>query len=120
MKPNHICKWSGCTLGKNGGRKHYYACEFCDFTESWRSVACCKEHYALYIEEVLASRKSGRKPDVLPDRTDMTKGQILKIKQKTIAESLKSTKKELSEYQAEIEELGIPAVVEIINQSLLV
>ncbi len=49
-KPNHICKLSTC-------QKPYYACGSCVASESWKASACCKEHYVLYVQEVLAERE---------------------------------------------------------------
>ena len=60
MKSNTICKYSKCNLGENGGRKHYYSCGYCVATENWKSMACCKEHYDLYIKEVLTSKSPVR------------------------------------------------------------
>lgn len=54
--PNHICKYSGCHYGSDGGRKHYYACPDCDAMSSWRSMGCCFEHYLCYQNEVARSR----------------------------------------------------------------
>ena len=118
MIPNHICKYSGCTLGADGGRKHYYACSFCDATENWKSMACCKEHYNLYIEEVLAARKKITEDDKLPERTDMPKSKVRALKKKSAKEAEKITREELKDYAEEIDEIGIPAVVEKINVQL--
>ena len=118
MKPNHICKYSKCTLGKDGGRKHYYACNYCDAVESWRSMACCKEHYLLYQEEVLSARAKGKTPDPLPDRTDISKDQVKKLKKKPLAKVKEETEKELSEYKDMVEEVGILETVNHINEEL--
>lgn len=55
-KPNHVCKFSGCQLGENYTRKSYYACDDCDKYNSWRSVACCFEHFMEYQNEVAVVR----------------------------------------------------------------
>lgn len=118
MKPNHICKYSKCTLGKNGDRKHYYACSYCDVTENWKSMACCKEHYNLYIEEVLKAREMGKKIDTLPDRTDMSKAEIKKLKKQPIKQVKLETKKELEKYADENGNIDINKTVEKINKEL--
>lgn len=58
-KPNHICKYSGCKLGSDGGRKHYYACPDCDKKTAawkWRAVGCTFEHALAYQNEVAIAR----------------------------------------------------------------
>ena len=96
----------------------YYACNYCDAVESWRSLACCKEHYLLYQEEVLAERAKGKTPDTLPKRTDMTSEQVKKLKKKSISKVRKETEKDLSEYKDMIEEVGILETVNHINEEL--
>lgn len=118
MKPNHICKYSGCTLGKDGGKKHYYACSYCDASENWKSMACCKEHYNLYIEEVLAARESGKEIDTLPDRTDMSKAEVKKLKKKPLKQIKEDTEKELKEYADENGHVDINKAVEKINKEI--
>ena len=83
-KPNHICKYTKCTNGKDGGRKHYFACDYCDRTQVWRSVACCPEHYDLYIKEVLAARGQSVPIDILPDRTDKTKEEVRELPERAL------------------------------------
>lgn len=97
-KPNHICKYSKCNLGEDGGAKHYYACDYCDRTDSWRSSACCIEHYELYIQEVLEARSKGNKIDVLPNRTDKSKDEVVELLETPVEEVKKRTEAELSEY----------------------
>lgn len=97
-KPNHICKYSKCNLGEDGGAKHYYACDYCDRTNAWRSSACCIEHYELYIQEVLESRSKGNKIDVLPNRTDKSKDEVVELLETPAEEVKKRTEEELSEY----------------------
>lgn len=115
MKPNHICKYSKCTLGSDGGRKKYYACGYCDATENWKSMACCKEHYSLYMQEVLAAREKNENVDILPDRIDMTKDDIKKLKKKPLKQVKKETEDELREYADENGEVNITDAVEKIN-----
>lgn len=116
IKPNHICKYSGCTLGENGGRKHYYACNYCDRTNSWRSVACCIEHYDLYVKEVLDARSKNKNVDILPERTDIDKKETVKILNTSVEEVLEDTKEELKDYLSE--ETTIAEAIEQINEEI--
>jgi hypothetical protein len=118
MKANTVCKYSKCNLGKDGGRKHYYSCGYCVATENWKAMACCKEHYNLYIEEVLAARANGKDVDTLPDRTDMTKDEIKTLKKKPLKKVREETVKELQDYADENGEVNINEVVEKINEEL--
>lgn len=118
MKANTVCKYSGCTYGKNGERKHYYSCVYCVATENWKSMACCKEHYDLYIKEVLAAREKGEDVDTLPDRTDMTKEQVKKIKTKSKKQLIKETKEELKDYADENGEVNIQEAVDKVNAEI--
>ena len=118
MKPNTICKYSKCNSGKDGGRKHYYSCNYCVATENWKSLACCKEHYNLYIEEVLKAREYGQSIDTLPDRTDMSKEDIKSLKKKPIKQIKKETESELKNYMDDLGGLNINDAVEKINKEL--
>lgn len=100
VKPNHICKYSGCTLGDDGGRKHYYACDYCDRTETWRSMACCIEHYELYIKEVLEARAANKAVNTLPERTDKTESEVKEILTQDENQALESAKEELKDYMS--------------------
>ena len=116
MKPNHICKYSKCTLGKDGGPKHYYACDYCDATENWKSMACSPEHYKAYIEEVLAARAHGKEVDTLPDRTDINKDQVKALKKQPKKQLKSKVEKELKAYADESGEVDIAKAVDKINK----
>lgn len=118
MKPNTICKYSKCSLGKDGKRKHYYSCGYCVATENWKSMACCKEHYSLYMEEVLAARAKGDSIDTLPDRTDMTKAEIRQLKKRPIKQIKKETENELRNYADDNGGLDIKEAVDKINKEI--
>ena len=118
MRPNHICKYSMCTFGSDGGRKKYYACGYCDATENWKSMACCKEHYNLYMQEVLTAREKNEIIDTLPDRIDLTKDDIKKLKKKNLKQVKKETEDELREYADENGEVNITEAVEKINAEI--
>lgn len=115
-KPNHICRYSGCTLGEDGGRKHYYACNYCDATESYKSLACCREHYDLYVKEVLAARESEKPLDLEPERTDMTKEEVKEMKKKPLKVTKKETEKELKGYADKNGKVDIAKAVEKVNK----
>lgn len=57
QKPNHECRICG---------KKYFACISCDKLNHWKSVACCPEHYADYVELVTNERN---KTDVKEETT---------------------------------------------------
>lgn len=117
-EPNHICKYSGCTLGENGSPKRYYACVYCSRTESWRAMACCKEHYNLYIQEVLDNREKGKEVDTLPDRIDMTKEEVKDLMKRPEEEVLEEAKEELKDFANEDGSVNIADAVEEINKSI--
>lgn len=114
-KPNHICRYSGCTLGEDGGQKHYYACNFCDKTQSYLAVACCREHYDLYIKEILAAREA-EKIDLEPKRTDMTQEEVKTMKKKSVKSIKKETEKDLKDYADKDGKVNIAKAVEKINK----
>lgn len=115
-EPNHICKYSGCTLGEDGGPKHYYACSYCSRSEAWRAMACCKEHYNLYIQEVLAARESGKEVDTLPERTDMTKDEVEELMKRPVEDVLEEAKEELKDFADEDGTVNIAEAVDTINR----
>lgn len=122
VKPNHICKYSGCKLGKdehgNPCRKHYYACDYCDRTANWKSMACCFEHYQLYIEEVVRNRAQNKKINPLPERTDISNDELSELMKQPIDSVKEKTEKELSAYINEGESFNVSNVVEKINQEI--
>ena len=111
MKPNTICKYSKC-------KKHYYSCGYCIATENWKAMACCREHYKLYIEEVLAARAKGETIDPLPDRTDMTKAEIKELKKRPIRQVKMETDAELQNYMDDFDTLNIHEAVDQINKEI--
>lgn len=115
-KPNHVCKYSGCTLGENGSPKHYYACDYCDRTNAWRASACCMEHYELYVQEVLEARSKNKKVDLLPRRTDKSKKEVETLLNTPIEEVKENTIEELKDYMGDGESLS--DAVEKVNRDL--
>lgn len=117
MKPNHTCKYSKCNLGENGERKKYYACNYCDRINSWHSVACCKEHYDLYVKEVLDARSEDLKTNNLPERLDKTEKEIKELYNEPVEKVLEETKEELKDYAVD-GVLDVDAAVAEINAEI--
>lgn len=113
-KANHICKYSKCALGADGGRKQYYACDYCDRINAWKSLACCKEHYDLYIQEILEARSAANK---LPERTDKTEEEVKEIFKKPVEVVFEETKQELSDYVVD-GELNVGEAIDKINEEI--
>ena len=111
IKPNHICKNPEC-------RKAYYACNYCDRTLTWKSVACSDECYQKYTDLVIADRTKGKTVSVKPERTDMTEKEIDKLLEQPIEDVLKETKEELKDYVSEDGSLNITEAVDDINEKL--
>lgn len=119
MKPNHICKNRNCTKGADGGRKHYFACDLCDKRENWRSMACSYECYQEYMKQIAESRRKPNLEELYPDRTDMTKEQVMDmIDNKSESEIEESTKEDLKDYQEELETIGLAKTIDKINEEL--
>lgn len=111
MKPNHICKNPNC-------RKHYYACDLCDRSQNYKSVACSRECFEIYTNLVLEGRMKNKKVDILPDRTDMSKEEVKKLIKKPLKEVEEKTKKDLSDYIKDEEKINLTEIVEKINKDI--
>lgn len=98
MKPNHVCKNAHCPHGVNGEPKHYYACNYCDKANQWRSMACCIECYDEYMKQIVEARAANKKVNLLPERTDMTQEEVQELLEQPIEEVLEQTKEELKDY----------------------
>lgn len=102
MNPNHVCANPKC-------RKHYYACNYCDRT-SYRRIACSPECYATIVELERAKN--------IPNRTDMSAGEVNELMNKPMDSIIAETKQELSMYAEEIETMGLEAVIDLINEDI--
>ena len=111
IKPNHICKNPEC-------RKAYYACNYCDRTLTWKSVACSKECYQKYTDLVIAERTKGKTVSVKPERTDMTEKEIDKLLEQPIEDVLKETKEELKDFADIDGNVNFAKAVDEINREL--
>jgi hypothetical protein len=118
MKANHICKYSKCNLGNNGQPKQYYACDYCDRINSWKSIACCKEHFDLYIEEELERKSMLNKINMLPKRIDMSDDEIKELYNIPADVVLEKTNQELQYYKDKYGIDNINEVVDKINDEL--
>lgn len=118
MERNHVCKYSKCNLGENGQPKKYYACDYCDRTNSWRSIACCFEHYNLYIDEELEKKSKINKINLLPNRTDMTSDEIKSLYNTPADQVLEKTQQDLQEYMDKYGVYDIGNVIVKINEEL--
>lgn len=110
-KPNHICRNPNCTKGENGNPKHYYACDYCDRTNTFRAYTCCAECWKEFCEI-----SNGKK--TYPIRTDKTSDEVNELYSKPIEQVKKETLEELSDLKSEIAEGGIQKAVEIINENI--
>lgn len=119
LKPNHICKNINCTKGEDGSRKHFYACDYCNKTHSWRSMACCIECYDEYILQVKQARSQSKTVDLYPERTDKTHSDVVNfIKNTTIEEAKNKTMEELSDYKEDIKTIGLNKTIDKINKGI--
>lgn len=105
-EPNHICRNPKCNKGENGGKKHYYACDYCDRTNQWRAFGCCPECYKEFIK--------ANSPAV-PKRTDKN---VEEIMSKPIEEVKANTIEELSDMKEVVETKGIAGAIEEINKAI--
>lgn len=117
-KPNHICKNINCNKGEDGGRAHYFACDYCSKTLSWRSMACTKECYSEYMEQITKARKFKEEVDIYPERTDMPHTEVVDLVNNIPIEIVKErTLEQLSNYKDSVQESGIAATIDIINST---
>ena len=104
LKPNHICKNPEC-------KKEYYACNYCDKINSWRSACCSIECYEKYIDIVRKERSKQ-----YPIRIDMTEPEVKNMVENISAEEcLESSKDELSDYIELYPDMSIAQIVDKIN-----
>lgn len=118
-KPNTLCKNRNCTKGTDGGRKHYYACRYCTHSENWRSVACSWECYMEYQAQLIEARSKNEPVDTVPERTDMTRDEVVTLISETPAEQVVAeTEVELFEEIEANPSMGFGEIVDAINAEL--
>ena len=111
IKPNHICK-------NPESRKAYYACNFCDKNQNWRSVACSFACYQKYTDLVIAGRSKGKTIEVKPERTDMTEKEVDELLKRPVEEVLEETKEELKDFADIDGNVNFAKAVDEINREL--
>lgn len=118
IKPNHICKNINCHKGSDGGRKHYYACDYCTHIISWHSIACCFECYEEYTNQVVEARSKGNNIVIIPERTDMTEQEVKKLIDEPDDVVITKTKEQLKDYRDEDGSINFGEAVDRINNKL--
>lgn len=108
-KPNHICRNPNCHKGEDGGRKHYYACDFCDRTNQWRAFTCSIECFKEFAQV-------SKTPSTKPERTDKTESEMKELMSKPIEQVKNETLKDLEDMKEVVDEKGIVGAIEEINQ----
>lgn len=111
IKPNHICRNPEC-------KKAYYACNYCDKSQNWRSVACSFACYQKYMDLVIAERSKGKIVEVKPERTDMTEKQVDELLDAPVETVLEETKAELLDFADIDGNVDFAKAVDEINREL--
>lgn len=111
IKANHICRNPKC-------KKNYYACNFCDKSQNWRSVACSFTCYQKYIDLVIEERSKDKAVEIKPKRTDMTEQEVDKLLETPLEVVLEQTKEELSDYADADGNINLQETVQEINEEL--
>lgn len=111
IKPNHICRNPKC-------KKVYYACNYCDKSQNWRSVACSFACYQKYMDLVIAERSKGKTIEVKPERTDMTEKQVDTLLDAPVETVLEETKAELADFADIDGNVNFAKAVDEINREL--
>ena len=111
IKPNHICRNPEC-------KKAYYACNYCDKSQNWRSVACSFACYQKYVDLVIAERSKGKSVEIKPTRTDMTEKEVDELMERPIEEVFEETKEELKDFADIDGNVNFAKAVDEINKNL--
>ena len=111
IKANHICRNPEC-------KKAYYACNYCDKSQNWRSVACSFACYQKYMDLVIAERSKGKIVEVKPERTDMTEKQVDELLDAPVETVLEETKAELLDFADIDGNVDFAKAVDEINREL--
>lgn len=118
-KPNHICKNIYCNKGDDGGRCHYYACDTCTKTISYRALACSPECFSAYMEQIKIARSHGDDVNLFPERTDMTHDEVVTLITTTpMSEVKEKTISELLDYDEDIKAHGLGTTIDNINKTM--
>ena len=108
VKLNHVCCNPNCTKGEGGGRKHYFACDYCDRTNSWKSICCSIECFNEF--STLQEKREN-------NRTDKTDEEMRLLMSTPIEEVKEQTISDLSAAGVDTTD-GILAAVDAVNAEL--
>ena len=71
-----------------------------------------------YISQVERARAEGKKPDLLPKRTDMAPDEVAELIEAPTEAVIERTREELKDYADRIESVGLHATVDKINAAI--
>lgn len=108
VKLNHVCCNPNCTKGEGGGRKHYFACDYCDRTNSWKSICCSIECFNEF--SMLQEKREN-------NRTDKTDEEMRLLMSTPVEEVKEQTISGLSAAGVDTTD-GILAAVDAVNAEL--
>lgn len=108
VKLNHICCNPNCTKGEGGGRKHYFACDYCDRTNSWKSICCSIECFNEF--SALQEHREN-------NRTDKTDAEMRALMSMPVEAVKEQTISKLAVIGVDMAD-GISAAVDAINAEL--
>nr|DAP06628.1 MAG TPA: hypothetical protein [Caudoviricetes sp.] len=108
VKLNHVCCNPNCTKGEGGGRKHYFACDYCDRTNSWKSICCSIECFNEF--STLQEKREN-------NRTDKTDEEMRLLMSTPVEEVKEQTISDLSAAGVDTTD-GILAAVDAVNAEL--
>lgn len=108
VKLNHVCCNPNCTKGEGGGRKHYFACDYCDRTNSWKSICCSIECFNEF--STLQEKREN-------NRTDKTDEEMRLLMSTPVEEVKEQTISDLSAAGVDTTD-GILAAVDSVNAEL--
>ena len=108
LKPNHVCCNPNCKKGEDGGRKKYFACDYCDRINSWKSICCSLDCYNEFIS-------LGRKRP--HNRLDKTEAEMKSLMNQPEGDVKARTIEELEASGVDTSN-GIGAAVEQVNEEI--
>ena len=71
-----------------------------------------------YVSQVEKARAGGKKPDLLPKRTDMTPEEVTELISAPTEAVIAQTREELKDYADRIEAVGLGATLDEINAAI--
>jgi hypothetical protein len=104
-KPNTICRWC---------EKKYYACKYCQRTQSWRSFCCSVECHEKYVKAILDNRELEKQGKFTLQSTK----EIEEVKSMSPEEALETTKEDLKDYLEENPDKSLTEVLDVVNSDI--